>query len=340
MPHDLDHSTGHAAIFTAHPQLVPPWHGLGTVVRDAPTSDDAIRLARLDWNVEQWPLHATSPHDEKASPAPGQVANVRIDTRAVLGVVTPRYEPFQSADAFRFADAIVGEGDARYESAGALRGGRRVWMLLKLPDVIRVNGDDVIEPYLLVFNTHDGSSCLRTLLTPTRVVCANTLVLALGHFGGGRGAGVSLRHRGDLQPRVEEARVTLGLVRRGLHRYADDARAMCRVAMTGGRLDAYFDNVLPPLTDEPTPREAGNRDAVLGRLHVNFEDDTNRLAGVRGSLWAAFNAVTQYANHQRPARGGSDHSKRASRLDGLWFGRGRELNDRAYDAALTLAAQN
>ncbi len=121
MPHDLDHSTGHAAIFTAHPQLVPPWHGLGTVVRDAPTSDDAIRLARLDWTVEQWPLHAAPPGGAggESAPAPGHVAKVRTDTRAVLGVVTPRYEPFQNADAFRFADALVGEGNRPCPDSGS-----------------------------------------------------------------------------------------------------------------------------------------------------------------------------------------------------------------------------
>ena len=194
-----------------------------------------------------------------------------------------------------------------------------------------------MEPYLLVYNTHDGSSCLRTLLTPTRVVCANTLAIALGRDGRG---GVSLRHRGDLEPRVEEARRTLGLARRQFTRYGNDARAMCRVAMTGGRLDPYFESVLPPLGDGPTPREAANRDRLLTRLHENFEHESNTLPVARGSLWAAFNAVTQYANHQRPARGGSDHSKQASRLDALWFGRGRELNDRAYDAALALAAHN
>jgi len=172
MPHDLDTSTGKPAFFTAGQ---PAWHGLGTVVDTAQSSDQAIQLGGLDWSVEQRPVQAIDPDTGTTHPTDEWVANVRTDTHRVLGIVSPRYQPFQNRDAFQFADALVGEADAKYETAGALRGGRRVWMLLKLPETINVSPNDPVQPYLLVYNTFDASSALRALLTCTRVVCANAL---------------------------------------------------------------------------------------------------------------------------------------------------------------------
>src|SRR5262245_8223354 len=130
MAHEIDQSRGKSAVFTVGEM---PWHGLGSNVSEAVSSDEAIRLAELDWEVIQWPVNAVAPDGWGAIAAKGLVANVRVDTKAVLGVVSHRYRPFQNTEAFRFCDALVGEGSARYETAGALRGGKRVWMLLRLP---------------------------------------------------------------------------------------------------------------------------------------------------------------------------------------------------------------
>lgn len=334
MSHEIDQSTGVAATFAAG---TPPWHGLGQLVADAVDSAEAIRLAHLDWHVDQWPLSAMAPDGWGTVKAKDHVANVRTDTKAVLGVVGRKYRPFQNAEAFTFCDAIVGEGMARYETAGALRGGKRVWMLLQLPDQVKVGPQDEIRPYLLIYNTFDGTSCLRAVLTATRVVCQNTLNLALSHA---RGEGVTIRHRGDLQGRVDEARETLGLVHRRLKTFGHEVEVLRQIPMTNGRLSRYFDGLLPPLAKTATDRERTNRLAAMDKLNANFVNDLNTLPGMRGTLWAALNAATEFADHQRRFRGTTSAAKAENRLDSIWFGSSNDFKQTAYRSALELTGLN
>jgi len=313
----------------------PAWHGLGTVVDTAQSSDQAIRLGGLDWSVEQRPLQAVHPDTGDTHPTDEWVANVRTDTNRVLGVVSPRYQPFQNRDAFRFADALVGEANAKYETAGALRGGRRVWMLLKLPETIAVSPNDPVQPYLLVYNTFDASSALRALLTCTRVVCANTVAMALNR---GRGEGVTIRHRGDLDVHVDQARQTLGLVRQRLDQYQQDCTLLRDTPLDGDRLTGYFRGLLPPLNKDASNREKAHRARLLARWQANAVNDLNSLDGMQGTAWAAVNAVTEHANHGRAFRGSSDLARRESRLESVWFGSARDLADKAHRQAVQLAA--
>ena len=334
MPHEIDTTTGTAAVLTAG---LPPWHGLGQNVAEAVNSQEAIRLAGLDWSVQQWPVAACAPDDGGIIGTRDFVANVRTDTRSVLGIVGRRYRPFQNAEAFQFADAIVGEGLAKYETAGALRGGKRVWMLLKLPDELRAGPEDALQPYLLIFNTFDGSSCLRAVLTTVRVVCQNTLSLALRST---RGEGMTIRHRGDLHRRVEDARLTLGLAHQRLKTFGQEIEVMHNVPMSKASLRKYFEGLLPVANEIASDRERGNRQRTLVKLHANFDEDLNTLPGMKGTLWAAFNATTEYADHQRCFRGGNDLARRENRLDSIWFGSSAEFKQAAYSTALELAGLN
>jgi len=287
--------------------------------------------------LAQWPVSASAPDGWGTVLAKDFVANVREDTKAILGVVTRKYQPFQNAEAFQFADAVVGEGLAKYETAGALRGGKRVWMLLKLPDQLKAGRGDSIQPYLLVYNTFDGSSCLRAILTSVRVVCQNTLNLALS---GGKGEGVTIRHRGDLQGRVEDAQKTLGLVKKRLKTFGHEIDVLRSVEMANGRLQRYFDSLLAPLGNQPSDRERTNRLRAMDQLHANFADDQNTLPGMRGTLWAALNAATEFADHQRRFRGTNDLARRENRLDSIWFGSSNDFKQGAYRSALELAGLN
>ena len=333
MSHEIDLTAGRAAVFTVG---TPPWHGLGTTVASAVTSQEAIGLAGLDWLVEQWPVSAIAPDGTATKPTGRFLANVRSDTRTMLGVVSNKYRPFQNHEAFTFADAIVGEGQAKYETAGGLREGRRVWMLLRLPNELKVGTGDTLRPYLLLFNSHDASSPLRAVLTTIRVVCQNTLNLAMGLAGND---GVTIRHRGELAAQVNQARTTLGLAHRRLKSFGDEVIAMKSVPMTGGRLERYFESVLPALGDA-TPRERTNRAKAIERLNVNFSDPTNTVGGMRGTLWAALNAATEYADHHRRFRGTSHAAKAENRLDSIWFGSAHEFKQAAYRSALELAKSN
>lgn len=149
-----------------------PWHGLGTEVSEAPASLDALVYAGLDWRVEQEKVCT-----EDGVPIPGYKVNVRSTDHAPLGIVSDRYKVVQNEDDFQFTDDLLGEG-VTYETAGALQGGRKVWLLARMPQRYVIAGDE-ITPYMVFMNSHDGSSGVKVAMTPIRVVCQNTLNLAL-----------------------------------------------------------------------------------------------------------------------------------------------------------------
>ena len=146
-----------------------PWHGLGTRVMEAPTSKDALILSGLDWNVVQEPIYTGT--EELID---GYKANVRDCDRKVLGVVTDRYKVIQNEEAFAFIDELLGQG-VRFETAGSLQDGKKVWMLAHMPHEYIILGEH-ISPYLLFSNTHDGSGAIKVALTPLRVVCNKNMV--------------------------------------------------------------------------------------------------------------------------------------------------------------------
>ena len=144
-----------------------PWHGLGTIVNDAPTSEDALRISELDWKVVQDDIFTDS--DERIT---GYKANIRDTDRKILGVVSDRYKIVQNTDAFSFTDELLGQG-VRYETAGSLQDGRRVWLLARMPKEY-IGGSDEICPYLVFSNSHDGTGAVKVAITPVRVVCNNS----------------------------------------------------------------------------------------------------------------------------------------------------------------------
>lgn len=177
-----------------------PWHGLGTEVHEAPDSREALRLAGLDWSVVQEPIYTG-----RKELVEGYKANIRDSDRKPLGMVTDRYRVIQNREAFAFTDSLLGEG-VRYEIAGSLLGGRKVWMLARMPHEHIISGER-ISPYLLFSNTHDGSGAVRVALTPIRVVCSNPLNLALATAR----RSWSMIHTGDIRSRMKEAEDTLFL---------------------------------------------------------------------------------------------------------------------------------
>ena len=186
-----------------------PWHGLGTIVAEAPDSSAALELAGLDWTVTQKDI-ATA---DGGKVIPGFKANVRELDDKVLGIVTDRYKVVQNTEAFAFTDALLGEG-VRYETAGSLQGGRRIWLLAKLPQQYIINGDE-ITPYLVFMNSHDGSGSIKVAMTPIRVVCSNTLNLALSKAKRCWSCKALLELQSHRQCRVEDGRGKSNPVVRG-----------------------------------------------------------------------------------------------------------------------------
>ena len=176
-----------------------PWHGLGIRVEEAPSSDEAIRIAGLDWKVIQEEIYS-----ESGIRIPEKFANIRDIDNEVLGVVSKRYNIIQNNEAFDFVDNLVG-GEVKYETAGSLSKGRNVWLLAQLPSEKIL--DDEISNYLVFSNSHDGKSAVKVCCTPIRVVCNNTLNIALSSAK----RTWSITHSGDVGNKLVAARDTLRL---------------------------------------------------------------------------------------------------------------------------------
>ncbi|MEX0774750.1 MAG: DUF932 domain-containing protein [Phycisphaeraceae bacterium] len=309
----------------------PPWHGLGKQLDTPATAAQAIEAAGLDWEVTTVPVYAVQ--DRHAALVPDRLAVVRADRWGkpgcpVYGVVGRGYRPLQNSQAFSFMDSLIGDKAAVYHTAGALGQGERVWILAKLPDQIRVVADDLVEKYLLLSTGHDGHTSVQVMMTPIRVVCQNTLTMALASGS----TQLRIAHTRDMPQRLEHARAALAHVRLRYAAVQEGFQRFARVSMKGNRLDSYLRMVFP---DPPAnaQRRLGDRVRMDRAGAANrFETGAgNDLAPVRDTLWAAYNGVTDYVDHGRCCYQGAD------RLCSIWFGRGSDIKAKAYDNALLLA---
>jgi len=208
MSHNLaiDTKTGEASLYLLKEKA---WHGLGQVVESAKTSDEVIKIAHLDWEVEKIPNKIELPN--KGLTDSGSFSVVRKDTEAILhSTALAKYTPVQNQEAFKFMDSLVRfAGDITYETAGALGQGEEVFVTTKLPGYIRIAGsDDVIEKYLIWTNSHAGK-VLGLYFSDVRVVCANTLSASMKDLK----SGVSLKHTANVMNRINEAAQLLGLIK-------------------------------------------------------------------------------------------------------------------------------
>jgi len=324
MAHELAATNGRTAMMYAGEV---PWHGLGTRLDEPATAREAIEAAGLDYLAE---LKAIKTTDEL--PVPSRKAVVRSDSGDVLGVVGNTYVPVQNYQAFGFLDAVVADGGLRYHTAGALGKGERVWMLAKLPDDIRVKGsDDITEKYMLLSNSHDGSSSLRVHFTPIRVVCSNTLAIAARN---GWGQGVSIIHKGDLAAKVRQAQEVLGLATRFYDNVQEQLDRLARHYPSQRQLEEYFRQVYPDSPDGPSTRAKNIREEFLRLFEQGIGHD---IPEIKHTTWTALNAVTEYVDHYRSTRGKTPQDRSSNRLESAWFGSGARIKERAWELALKMA---
>ena len=324
MAHDLAITNGQTAMMYAGET---PWHGLGTKLDEPATAEEAIEAAGLNYRVEMQPLVT-----EQGIPVPTRQAVIRSDTNDVLGVVGNSYQPVQNHQCFGFLDAVVADGRLRYHTAGALGLGERVWMLAKLPGEIRIkDSEDVTEQFLLLSNSHDGSSALRVFFTPIRVVCANTLGMAERKS---RGQGVSIIHKGDLAAKVGESQEILGLAKQFYDSLSEQINRLANHYPSRRQLEVYFSTLYP---DQP---EVKNRRAenVRNELFRLFEWGRGQeIPETKLTTWSAFNAVTEFVDHHRSTRGRTEQERASRRLQSAWFGNGAQLKADAWAGALEMA---
>jgi phage/plasmid-like protein (TIGR03299 family) len=324
MAHKLDFQRGNdkAAFFSVKEVA---WHKLGKVVEEAPNSEEAIKLAELDYEVKIAPLYATvgsltkdDAMQEKAvlSARRGTVENAipteyfgvkqmpinfatyRDDTKHVFGIVGSRYEVVQNRDAFNFFDEIIGSKEAIFETAGAINDGATIFITAKLPDYIRVNGDDVINKYLLFTSSHDGTNPVRALFTPIRVVCNNTLSLALASSNG-----VTIRHTANVHNKIKEAANLLGIVNKQTEELNELLSQLTKVRIDETAYCKYLDFVF--LTKEERQQLALGieRTDIISTNKLNIISSikeynevvvNNEFEHCKGTIYGAYNSVTGY----------------------------------------------
>jgi phage/plasmid-like protein (TIGR03299 family) len=308
-----------------------PWHGLGTKVNKPATALEAIQAAGLDWEAVKLPVYAKHAHGETL--VPDTFAMMRSDRMqgadaAILGIVGSQYEPIQNRDAFAFFDPIVGEGAAVYHTAGSLGQGERVWILAKLPGTITVAGQDITEKYLLLYNSHDGSGAAQVKFTPIRVVCQNTLSMALHGDPLIRIAhtrGVSAR-MGEVHKAIEFIETTYKTIEDIFHRLA-------KILLDDARLTTYVEAVFPIKKDQE-PKSKKKVEEHRREVAMLFKNGRGNTAdGVKDTLWAAYNGITEFADYRMVAGARTQ----SGRIDRLWFGDAAKLKVTAYDKAVELA---
>lgn len=290
-----------------------PWHGLGTRVEEAPTSKEALILAGLDWKVLQEPVCT-----ETGEVIPGYKLNVRDRDRKVLGVVTDRYKTIQNSEAFAFTDSLLKEG-VRYETAGSLQEGKRVWILARLPREYIIAGER-ISPYLVFSNTHDGSGAVKAALTPVRVVCNNTLNLALRTAS----RSWSMMHTGNIQSKIEEAKGTLFMAEKYMDDLGGEFELLRKQRITEAQVKDYIERLLP-MEDNATPIQEKNTKRLRKDLTERYYEAPD-LKDLGHSAYRFVNAVSDFATHAEPLRrtAGYNENLFARTMDG------NPLIDRAY----------
>jgi len=294
-----------------------PWHGLGVEVAEPMSSAEAIKAGGLDWEVEKRPLWTADAEGKPTIDIETHMAVVRKTDDARLGIVGTNYVPVQNKDSFEFMDALVDEGLMRYHVVGSLRGGQRVWLLGKIgqSDILP---KDTLDRYLLLWNTHDGSGALRALFTSVRVVCANTARIALSQ---GKGEGVYLRHTTNIKNRLEKAKEVLGLANKEFDKFVEFAQALSKLKMSAANFEKFSEFLVPDNPEAESNTRAENTRMELSNL---FTDGRGQdLPGVRGTGWAAYSAVVEFANYFRSSRGGDAAQER--RFESSLFGSGDQL---------------
>lgn len=266
-----------------------PWHGLGTRVEETLTSKEALKKAGLNWTVAQKEL---TTYDGIS--IPGYCANVRSSDNKVLGVVSDRYTVVQNEEAFAFTDNMLYKG-VRYETAGSLNGGKRVWILAKLTNEYIIRGDR-ISPYLVFSNTHDGSGSIKVALTPIRVVCQNTLCLALNTAQ----RSWSTKHTGEIHNRMEDAKETLFRAEEYMDSLGSAIEQLHNIYIPKSKVEEEV-NLLLPIPDNATALQEKNietqRQDVLFRYM--YAPDLKNLPE---NGYRIVNAVSDFANHSKPLR--------------------------------------
>lgn len=323
MSHELEIIDGEAQmVFTGEREAI--WHRLGKQIAPDCTPQEVMEAAGLNWSVTKVPLSGTY-----SDPVFGDEvidtrhsALVRSSDRKILDVVPSSWNPVQNAEAFDFFNEFVEAGDMTMDTAGSLMEGKKVWALAKVASGFSLFGGDEVESYMLFSNPHQFGRSVNIMFTPVRVVCQNTLSMALSDVREDQ-----VRHSHRTVFNAERAKTILGIANRKLETYKDQAEVLGAKRYTEQSMQEYFASIFPVLTTKRESRKLLSKQAERAVELV----ETQPGAEFRpGSLWNLFNAVTYITSNEY---GRSDES----RLNSVWYGANQQRNMKAMKLALELA---
>ena len=289
------------------------WHKLGTTLESSFDAQTALEAAHLaNWNVRKLSLTMTDENGVQMElPNRWATAYTNPVTNATeyLGVVGSNYTPIQNEANTELLNALVDESGAHFETAGSLRGGRDTFISMKFPDTMQVGGFDTLDLYLVAMNSHDGTSPFRFVVTPVRVVCANTQAAALRDAK----ASFSIRHVRGATGHIQEAREALGMTFKYFNDFEMHAERMLNESVT----DFEFERIVSHLFNAEaakTKRQQSTAEAHIGNV-MHLWKNSETMEGINGTRWGAYQAVTEYTDHFMKVRntGGSESISRATR---------------------------
>jgi phage/plasmid-like protein (TIGR03299 family) len=331
MAHNLTTTSKGTEFFTASGK--PEWHKLGQVVKGTVTAEKAMELAKLDWNVVKANVMAIMP-DGSAVNAPDFSAIMREDTKQVFGVLGDGYSIIQNKECFSFFDSVVGAGEAYYDTAGSLFGGSKVFITAKLPRKLFIGGNknEETETMVLLYTSHDGSKALSMQVVTTRVVCWNTLSVALNSASNR----IHIRHTKNYANKADDAKRALGLANKNLDVVEKTLNAFYTLRINAKQAESLVASIFPGKTDENGKTEEVSKQTENARGQVL--DLFSRGRGNRGqTAYDLLNGLTEFVDHHRGTRVTTGTSEADLKFDSALFGSGATLKQKGFDTLVGFA---
>lgn len=305
-----------------------PWHGLGNHLTENQPIEVWAQQAGMDWNIREASVRFVAEHDEKISSIhtfPENKVLFRSDTNAPLSVVSQRYQVVQPREILEFYRDLSEVSGFELETAGVLKGGRKIWALAKTGQSTALRGNDVTNGYVLLATACDGTLATTAQFTSIRVVCNNTLAVALA---GGTGA-VKVPHSTSFDP--EAVKKQLGISVSSWDAFMYRMKILSERKVKSVEAERYF---LRVFTDHNTKAMGQTNERAMAKALTLFDGQGkgSDLDSAKGTAFGLLNAVTEFVDHERRARS-VDH-----RLESAWFGQGAAIKQKALEQALLMAA--
>jgi len=334
MAHNINRNakTGQDAFFSVKEKA---WHNLGKIVQNYPTSEEAILYAGLNYEVEKRTLYSygklTDGSNGELLKINTHFATVRQDTEQFLGIVGGKYEVVQNRTAFTFFDALVNDGSGiKYETAGALGNGERIFITAKMPEVMKIGRNDIIELYIFLTTSHDGSGSIMAALTPTRIVCNNTLNMALRNATNS----VFIKHTANAEMKLKEAARIISITN---DTSADLERLFnkwSRVRLSDAEVKKLVQLSMSPNKEVFTAIVTGDEKFEFSAQYSNIVDDifeyaqsadSQQMDTTKNTLFGVYNAITGYYQNVKSFK--NDDAK----LNSIMYGTALDKTQAAFN---------